>query len=215
MTQRQVVDALIEEQGELYSETMGAAIKRNTPQELFYWLIGSMLLSARISADLAIRAAIGLRAADLHKIGVILETPRDKRIKVLNENGYARYDNITADYLYAVAALIDEKYNRDLRKLREKAERDAGRARKLLSEAKGIGETGANIFLREAQWMWTEFYPRLDGPGVKATKDLGLPEDAGDLARLAGSRERYVRLAAALTRAALDGPADAVKKAAA
>lgn len=215
MTQKQVVNALIKEQGELYSEAMGASIKRNTPQELFFWLVGSMLLSARISSDLAIRAAVGLRAADLHKIGVILETPRDKRIKVLNENGYARYDNLTADYLYATASLIDEKYNRDLRKLRENADGDAGRARKLLTEAKGVGETGANIFLREMQWVWTEFYPRLDGPAVKAAKDLGLPDDARELAKLAGSKERFARLTAALTRAALDGPAEAVKKAAA
>lgn len=215
MTQHDIADALIREQGTLYSEAMGAHIDRNTPQELFHWLIGAMLLSARISGDLAIEAGAALRAKDLHKIGVILDTPRAKRIEVLNKNGYARYDNITADYLYDTATLVDEKYKRDLRRLRAEADGDEKRAVSLLSEAKGIGETGAHIFLREMQFVWDEYYPRIDGPAVKAAKTLHLPEDAARLAKLASSREHFARLVAALTRADLEGPAEAVKKAAA
>ena len=215
MTQHDIAEALIREQGTLYSEAMGAHIDRNTPQELFHWLIGAMLLSARISGDLAIEAGAALRAKDLHKIGVILDAPRAKRIEVLNKNGYARYDNITADYLYDTATLVDEKYKRDLRRLRAEADGDEKRAVSLLSEAKGIGETGAHIFLREMQFVWDEYYPRIDGPAVKAAKSLHLPEDAARLAKLASSRERFARLVAALTRADLEGPAEAVKKAAA
>ncbi|PQA87106.1 hypothetical protein [Hyphococcus luteus] len=215
MTQKDVVKALIREQGTLYSEAMGAKIEKNTPQELFHWLLGAILLSARISSENAVKAGKGLRKENLYKIRDILDTPRDERIKTLNENGYARFDNIGADEIYAAAELVDEKYNGDLRRLREEADGDDARARRLLSEVKGIGEMGANIFLREAQWPWEEFCPRLDGPAVKEAKDLGLPDDAGKLAKLAGSRERFVRLAAALTRAALEGPAEAVKKAAA
>lgn len=209
-----VIQTLIDEQGALYSEAMGASIERNTPQELFHWLIGAILLSARISGDLAVKAGQGLRMRDLHKIGAILETPRDKRIKVLNENGYARFDNIGADYIYAAAKLVDEKYKRDLRKMREEAGGDVARLCALLKEIKGIGDAGANIFLREVQWVWDEYCPRLDGPAVKAAKDLGLPADAKKLADLAGSKERFVRLAAALTRAGLEGPAEKVKQAA-
>lgn len=215
MTQKDLVDTLIREQGTLYSEAIGASIKHNTPQDLFFWLIGALLLSARISGELAVRAAIGLRAHDLHKIGVILETPRERRIRVLNESGYARYDNIAADYLYETAQLVDEKYHRDLRKLREEADGDEARVRALLTEAKGVGAVGANIFLREIQWVWDEYFPRLDGPALKAAKALGLSEDAARLAKRAGSKERFTRLAAALTRAALEGPTEAVKKAAA
>ncbi len=215
MKQKDIAGVLIEEQGTLYSEAMGAHIDRDTPQELFHWLIGAILLSARISGDLAIQAGEALRAADLHKIEVILDTPRAKRIEVLNKNGYARYDNITADYLYDTATLIDETYQRDLRKLREEADGDESRIVSLLTEAKGMGETGAQIFLREMQFVWDEYYPRIDGPALKAADALGLPEDASRLADLAGSKERMARLVAALTRAELEGPADAVKKAAA
>lgn len=214
MTQMDVARKLIDEQGTLYSEAMGATIEHNTPQELFHWLIGALLLSARISGELAVQACKGLKAHDLHKIGTILETPRHKRIKVLNENGYARYDNIGADSTYETAKLVDEKYKRDLRKLREEAGGDEKHARKLLTEAKGVGDAGADIFLREVQWVWDEYYPRLDGPAARAAKDLGLPADAEKLSNVAGSKEQFVRLAAALTRAALDGPAEAVKRAA-
>ena len=215
MTQKDVVQTLIREQGELYSEAMGADIEKNTPQELFHWLLGAILLSARISAGNAAEAGKGLRNEGLYKIDDILATPRVKRIRILNRNGYARYDNLGADYIRAAAELVDEKYDGDLRKLREEAGGDEDAARKLLKEIKGIGDAGADIFLREAQWPWEEFYPRLDGPAAKEANALGLPDDADRLAFLAGSRERHARLCAALTRAGLEGPADAVKQAAA
>ena len=85
---------------------------------------------------------------------------------------------------------------------------------KALQEVKGIGGTGAEIFAREAQLVWDAFYPRADGPALKAAGELGLPTDAGALKHLAGSRERFVRLMTALTRAVLDGPSDEVKEAA-
>lgn len=215
MPQKDVVNALIHDQGELYSEAMGAKIGKNTPQELFHWLLGAILLSARISSANAVKAGKGLRKESLYKIKDILDTPRDERIKTLNENGYARFDTIGADYIYAAAELVDETYDGDLRHLRDEAGGDEAAARRLLSEVKGIGESGAAIFLREAQWPWEEFYPRLDGPAAEEAEELGLPADAQKLADLAGARERFVRLCAALTRAGLEGPAEAVKKAAA
>ncbi len=92
MTQKDAVDALISHQGTLYSEEMGAHVENDTPQELFHWLIGAIMLSARISADNAVRGCKALRENDFHKIDVILERDYWDLVKVLNENGYARYD---------------------------------------------------------------------------------------------------------------------------
>ena len=208
--QDDIIDALIDESGVLYSEEIGANIARDTPQELFHWLIASIMLSARISAGNAVQGAAALREAGLHKIDAIQDAAWEDIVRVLNENGYARYDESTARYLQDMAAWAEETCDGDLRRLRDAAE-DVNAVLKGLQGAKGLGPTGANIFAREAQLVWDVFYPRLDGPAEKQAKKMGLPDDAQKLAGAAGSRERFVRLVAALTRVALDGPGPRVK----
>ena len=73
---------------------------------------------------------------------------------------------------------------------------------RLLEQFKGIGDTGADIFLREVQDVWTWVRPYFDGRAVEAAKQLGLPGNADGLAQLAGSD--CARLAAALVRVSLD-----------
>ncbi len=214
MTQKDTVNALIEHQGTLYSEAMGANIASDTPQELFHWLVGAIMLSARISAGNAIEGCNALRKQDFHKIDMILDRDYWDLVKVLNENGYARYDESTARYLKDTAEWVRDTWDGDLRKLRDASE-SADDPLDKLQGAKGMGKTGAEIFAREAQLVWDAFYPRADGPALDAAADLGLPTDAKSLVDLAGSRERFVRLMAALTRAKLEGPHDAVKEAAA
>ncbi|MDF0601840.1 hypothetical protein P1J78_13925 [Psychromarinibacter sp. C21-152] len=209
MGTRDVVDALIEHQGRLYSEEMGAEIARDAPVQWFHWLIGALLLSARIAAANAVAAGAGLKSEGLHKIDAILAADRETRIRVLNENGYARFDNRGADYIEAAAQLVKERYSGDLRKLCAAGGDRAG-ILKALQEVKGIGPAGAEIFAREAQLVWAPLYPTLGKPAEAAAAELGLPQDADALADLAGGRARFVRLVAALTRASLDGPAKAV-----
>ncbi|QQA41344.1 hypothetical protein [Pelagovum pacificum] len=208
MSHKQIVEALIDTQGTLYSEEIGADIARDTPQELFHWLIGATLLSSRISADNAVKAGAALRDAGLHKIDALLDARREDVVRVLNENGYARFDESTTDYLRETAEMVRDEYDGDLRKMRKE---DPARA---LLKAKGIGPKGAEIFAREAQLVWDEFYPTLGDRALTMAKDLGLPEDASELSKAAGNHERFVRLVAALTRAALDGPSEDVTKAA-
>lgn len=208
--QDDIIDALIEESGTLYSEEVGANIARDTPQELFHWLIASIMLSARISAGNAVQGAAALREAGLHRIDAIQEAAWEDIVRVLNENGYARYDESTARYLQDTAAWAEATCDGDLRRLRDGAE-DTDAVLKALQGAKGLGPMGADIFAREVQLVWDVFYPRLDGPAEKQAKKMGLPDDAQKLAGAAGTRERFVRLVAALTRVALDGPGPRVK----
>lgn len=211
MTRRdEIIEALIEESGTLYSEEIGADIARDTPQELFHWLVASIMLSARISAGNAVQGAAALRAAGLHGIEALRAADWADIVRVLNENGYARYDESTARYLQDTADWAEETCGGDLRRLRDEAG-DDGAVLKALQGAKGLGPTGADIFAREAQLVWDVFYPRIDGPAKKQAELLGLPVDAADLAAAAGSRERFVRLVAALTRVALGGAGPRVK----
>lgn len=212
MDRTDVVEALIAEQGRLYSEEMGADISKDTPQELFHWLEGAILLSARISAHQAEKAGRALREAGFHRIRDLLDRDRHELVRVLNESGYARYDESTADYLRDTAQWSEDCYGGDLRNLRREA---GGRATILeaVQGAKGIGPAGADIFAREAQLVWDELYPaEPSGPAARAARELGLPEEAKGLQDLAGGRERYVRLLAALTRAGLDGPSEKVRE---
>lgn len=75
-------------------------------------------------------------------------------------------------------------------------------AAKALQGFDGIGRTGADIFLREIQDVWTWAQPYFDDRALAAAKDLGLPTDARKLSSLAPNRN--ARLAAALVRASLD-----------
>lgn len=212
MTRAAVADALIDAQGRLYSEEMGANIARDTPQELFHWLLGAILLSARIDSGIAVATAKAVRAAGLHKIDAILDASDDRLIAAMTEGGYTRYREVTTGYFKATAAWARATCGGDLRRLRDAAE-GADALLETLQEAKGLGPMGAAIFAREGQLVWDVFHPRADGPALDAAKALGLPTDAAGLSDLAGSRQRFARLLAALTRVAIDGPADAVSAA--
>lgn len=205
-----VIEALIETQGQLYSEEIGADIARDTPQEWFHWLLGVQLMSARIDAAHAVQAARALRDEGLHKVDAILQGGRSRRVAVLNGNGYARFDNRGADQMQEAAEQVDRAYGGDLRRLRD-AGGDADGIARELQGIKGIGPKGAQIFCREAQIAWDALFPMIDDASAAQAQDLGLPADATTLARHAGTRERHVRLVAALTRASLDGPSDRVK----
>src|SRR5207248_1977231 len=81
------------------------------------------------------------------------------RARVLNESGYARYDERTSTALADTAQLIVDRYGGDLRRLRRAADRDPTVERRLLKQCKGIGDVGVDIFFREAQRTWAELYP--------------------------------------------------------
>jgi hypothetical protein len=98
--------------------------------------------------------------------------------------------------------LLLKLYHGDLRKLREAAECDPARERKLLMECKGIGEVGADIFLREVQSAWNELYPFADSAALKFAGTLGLPAKTEELAELVPEND-FPPLVAALVRCRL------------
>jgi len=138
----------------------------------------------------------------------------ERRTRVLNEAGYARYDERTATMLAQTAQLVLDRYGGDLRTLRDRAGGDTARVRELLKECKGIGDVGADIFCREAQAVWHELHPFIDGRALEALPRLGLPQDPRRLAKLAGDPSGTARLAAALVRVELAGDPDEVRAAA-
>ncbi|MFE0202306.1 endonuclease [Streptomyces sp. NPDC058985] len=200
--QREVVRALVEAHGQTYAEEAGIRLK-DTPQPLYRLLVLSHLLSARIRGSIAVATARALYDAGLRNPRRMADADWQERVDALGRGGYRRYDERTATQLGEAAALLTERWGGDLRRLREEAVGDLAEVRRLLREFPGVGPTGADIFLREAQLVWPEAGPTLDRKALQGAERLGLPSDPDRLLGLAGTTEPAV-LAAALVRAAVD-----------
>jgi len=212
MSQQDIVYALINEQGRLFSEDMGIDLSADDSAADFEWLVATILLSKRISHDLATRAGRALKDAGLMSVDAVLDADRDAMIDLLGDNGYKRYRKVATDYIRTSAAWVRDDLGGDLRTIMQ-GEGDADAVIERLHHAKGVGDVGAEIFAREAQLNWGVFYPRLEGSARDQAEKLGLTTGHGPLVAMAGSRARFVRLAAALSRAAIDDPADPVMEA--
>jgi endonuclease III len=207
------VRRVLETCGRTYAEEAGIKL-RDTPAPLYQLLVLAVLLSARIKADIAVAAARELFAAGCTTPRKTLETTWQQRVDALGRGHYVRYDESTATTLGDGAHLVLDRYGGDLRRMREAAGRDPGRLRRLLTEVKGIGPTGAEIFCREVQAVWPEVRPHLDRKTLSGARALGLPADPERLAGMVPD-DQMARLAAALVRVALDrGLADELRSAA-
>lgn len=199
--QRSVAAELDKRAGRTYAGEAGIRLQ-DTPIPLFELLELSMLLSARISADIAVSAARELFDAGLRNPKAVIDADRSTIIAALGRGGYARYDESTATRLTDGSHLLIDTYDGDLRKLASACHGHTAKAHELLQEFKGIGPVGADIFLREVQDVWPWVAPFYDAKSLGAAKDLGLPEDSEKLAELAPSS--HAQFAAALIRASLD-----------
>lgn len=197
-----VVRELVSVCGRTYAEEADIRLK-DTPQPLYRLLVLSLLLSARIRASVAVAASRALHEDRLDSPRRMAGADWQRRVDALGRGGYRRYDERTATQLGDGAELLADRWGGDLRRLHEEAGGDTGELKRLLQKEPGIGPAGADIFLREAQRVWPDVAPYFDGKALSGSGRLGLPEDAGRLAGLAGDTEPAV-LAAALVRAALD-----------
>ena len=206
---KQVVQALLERHGRTFADEAGIRL-RNAPAPLFQLLVLAMLLSARIGASDAVRAAKAL----LKKYGTakkLAGATWQQRVDVLTSHGYKRYDESAAAQLGDTARRLLDDYGGDLRRLREAADGDLEEARRRLKAFKGIGNVGADIFLREVQGVWAEFQPYADRRVLRSAKRLKLGGAPESLARLV-DEEDLPRLEAALVRVELAGAHDEIRK---
>ena len=210
-----LIGALLKRFGRTYAEDAGIRLA-DQPAPLYQLLVLATLISARISADIAVAAARELFAAGYRTPRAMLAASWQDRVDALGRGHYKRYDERTATMLGDGAALVIERWHGDLRRLRDEAGGDTGRIAALLQEFPGIGPAGASIFLREVQAVWPSVAPYVDDRVRAGARELGLPGDPEALAQRAGSARDLARLAAALVRVTLSKTAaDEVKQAAA
>jgi endonuclease III len=198
-TDKAVVRALLDRQRRTYTARAGIRL-RNTPAPLYQTLVLAILLSARISADIAVAAARALSDAGLRDARSMADASWQDRVDALGKGGYRRYDERTSTLLGKGAELLLERYDGDLRRLREESD-----PKKALLDIPGIGPTGADIFLRDVQGIWPEFAPYIDRKALDGARRLGLPASPKKLSGLVADRD-IPRLADGLVDAALDKP---------
>jgi endonuclease III len=210
--QRRTVAVLLDRHGRTFADEAGITLA-DRPAPLYQLLVLATLLSARISAGVAVAAARELFRAGYRTPGAMLAASWQDRVDALGRGHYRRYDERTATMLGDGARLCRERWRGDLRRLHAEAPGDVTGLRARLTGFPGIGPTGADIFLREVQGVWPDVAPFADRKVVAGAERLRLPVSAELLDGLVG-RVELPRLASALVRAALDRrAADAVLRA--
>jgi endonuclease III len=197
----ELVQRLLTTAGSTYAEEAGIRLK-DTPMPLFQLLTLCMLASKPIDAATATRAARELFAAGLRTPTAVLDADRSTMITAFGRAHYVRYDESSATRLADIARAVRDEYSDDLRELAARSQQDVAAAKRLLKQFNGIGDTGADIFLREVQDVWTWVRPHFDDRAISAARELGLPTRVGDLSALAS--RSCAALASALVRVSLD-----------
>ncbi|WP_040494772.1 hypothetical protein [Ilumatobacter nonamiensis] len=209
---RTTVDALLDRHGRTFASAAGIRLARNTPAPLFQTLYLSLLISARISTDIAIAATRALRDAGWTTPAKLLDSTWRERTDVLNGSGYARYDESTARYLERTTDLLVDRYDGDLRNLRDEADRNPDAEHRLLTDFTGIGDLGAHVFLREVQIVWDELVPYVDDRTLDTATELSLPGTPDGLRGTVPDTETFARLVAALVRCGMAGDQDEIRE---
>ncbi|BBY20513.1 endonuclease [Mycobacterium stomatepiae] len=198
---KQLVRRVLKAGGRTYADEAGIRIS-DKPMPLFQLLVLCMLASKPIDAAIAMCGARELFETGLRTPKAVLAAERQTMISAFGRAHYVRYDESSATRLTEMAQRVSDEYFGDLREIAERSRHDAALAKRMLKDFKGIGDTGADIYLREVQDVWTWVRPYFDDRAIAAAKQLGLPADPVKLGALAPRAN--ARLAAALVRASLD-----------
>jgi endonuclease III len=197
-----IVRELLDRYGRRYAEEAGIRLA-DRPGPLYQLLVLATLLSARISADIAVAAARELFAAGYRSPKAMAEASWQDRVDALDRGHYRRYDDRSATMLGDGAALLSARWRGDLRRLRDQAGGNGRAIAILLTDFPGIGPTGASIFLREVQHVWPSVVPYVDATMASGARRVGLPDRPESLAGLLRDSGQPARLAAALVRVSL------------
>ncbi|MFC3994316.1 endonuclease [Nocardiopsis sediminis] len=201
-SQKNTARAVIDEAGGPLSRRAGIRLA-DRPAPLWQLLVLVNLLSARISAGIAVAAARELNAAGGTTPRGMAGLTWQQRVDALGRGHYVRYDESTATRLGECARMVLDDYGGDLRRLGAAAGGSRGRLEEALRRFPGIGPTGAAMFCREAQEVWPWLRPYTDRRARDGAARLGLPESEARLGALVPGQDTAA-FAAGLAAAARD-----------
>lgn len=173
------------------------------PREVERWALAATLFGNRISTTVAMRTYRVLARSGVRTIEDAGRRIRSELVLLLDEGGYARYDERTASRLIALAAAIGERYGGRLARLGEQVE-DPVELERALRDLPGWGPVTVHAFLRELRGVWAGAAVPLDDRTMRAARHLKLPSRLEALASFAAAARLDVRdLEAALVRLSL------------
>ena len=181
---------LLERDGRTYAEE-GEVGLRDEPAPLYRLLVLATLASTRIRAEVAAAAARELWAAGFTTPQRMRDSTWQQRVDALGRGGYRRYDESTATALAEGAEVVRDRWDDDLRTVRERCAGSGsenlagGLAEKVAEEVQAVprlGPVGAGIFVREVQAVWRDLEPYLDGRAADAAAAAGLSRQPDRLA---------------------------------
>jgi len=174
---KQGLKTLIEDSGDLYSESLGIDLSEGKNTEIFKWFLASLLFGAPIRENTATKTYKSFRQHNVLTPERILETGWDGLVRILDEGRYARYDEKTADKLLLVMKSLIEKYHGDLVCLHVKSSDAHDLENRLKGLGKGIGDVTVGIFLRELRGVWTKADSKPTALVIAAANSLGIVKD--------------------------------------
>ncbi len=194
--------AVVEAAGRTFAQQAGFSL-RDKPAPLFQLLVLAALLAKPIDATMATAAARELRRSGVRSPASALRTTWQQRVDALGRAHYRRFDESMATRVEQLAVFVRDTYGGDLRRLADAAHERPDTARTLLTDAPGIGPTGADIVLREAQEVWTWAAPYIDERVIDGARRLGWSHARSALVRRYRGQDAAA-LSAALVRVGLD-----------
>jgi len=157
-----------------FSEELGIDLKSRDSEEIFKWLLASILFAAPIRVEVAIRTYREFERRDLLASNAIFEAGRERIVKTLDEGGYTRYDFKTADKLMEVAGNLIVHYDGDLNLLHDLAEGSGDLERLIKSLGKGVGDVTVITFLRGLRGVWEKANPPAAPLVMEAARHFGI-----------------------------------------
>lgn len=173
------------------------------PDDVERWGLAATLFGNRISSTVAMRT---YRALERAGIGTLVDAgvrSREEIVALLDEGGYARYDERTASRLRALADLLTEHYEGRLSTLGGLFI-DPHELEQVLDGLPGWGPRTVHAFLRELRGVWPGAAPAIDERAVASARHVHLPATSDALHSVAAAAHLDFRdLEAGLLRLAL------------
>jgi hypothetical protein len=204
------VKKLAEKFGKPLSATLSIDLSKGDPAYA-KWLLASILYSKPMPEEAAIGAYETLEHRSQTSPNAIIDAGWDQIVKVLEKNGYTRYDyTIASEIIDAFKDLI-KRYDGKLSRLYDSSGDSKDLERRIKTLGRGLNPVAVSVFLRDMRQVWPKAEPE-PAPRVRElmnTLDIDdlreyASEHGIDLIRLETALCRYTRDQIVSQRAATD-----------
>lgn len=143
----------------LYSEELGIDLPRRCDNELFKWLLASVLFGGPVSQDIARKTYRTFQKYQLTDPASITAAGWSYLVHpIMHEGGYIRHDRLAAANIMELCSTLQNYYQGSLSQLHDVATDDEDLENRLTA-MRGMDPHSANIFLRELRPVWAKADP--------------------------------------------------------